>query len=48
MANFLITVRIPGNSTPQKENVSADNQSAARKKVEAMYKGCKIVSCVQK
>lgn len=48
MATFLVTTRIQGNSTPVKETVSANNQSEARKKVEAMYKGCKIVSCVQK
>ncbi len=46
MAIFLITVRILGNSTPVKENVSAAHQKEERKKAEAMYKGCTIVSCV--
>lgn len=47
MATFLVTARVQGNSTPLKETVSATHQTEARKKVEAMYKGCKIVSCVQ-
>ena len=47
MATFVLTVRLQGKDTPIKETVSARHQSEARLKVEAMYKGCNIVSCVQ-
>jgi len=48
MATFLVTARVVGKAQPIKETVSATHQTEARKKVESMYKGCKIVSCVQK
>ncbi len=48
MANFLVTARVPRYPEPVKVLITADNQTKARKIVEAMYKGCKIVSCVRK
>lgn len=47
MTDFKVKFRPKGENAVREDIVSAKHQTEARKKIESMYSGCKVVACTK-